>query len=135
MQNPQRKTKQRNIVMNVNSFDPLDFIEQYKLGSQNESEKIKKRKQVEGEAIAKAIKNAQDDTFGKFATKDDLDKLELILRSDIDKIETKLEAKIDKVELSLKKDMQIMEKNLTIKMSAIVVGALGFFQVLGRVFV
>ena len=103
MKNPQRKENQHRIMIGTGSFNPLDFIDQYKLGSKGESEKIKKRKQIEGEAIAKAIKNSQDDTFTRFATKDDLKILE-----------TKLEGKIDKVEISLKKDMDILEKSLTI---------------------
>ena len=127
MNNPQRKIKQTQIMFSTNSFDPLNFIEQYKLGSQNESEKIKKRKQIEGEAIAKAIKSAQDDSFGRFATKDDLKILEVKLEGKFNEVEGKFNA--------MRKDMQIMEKNLTIKIAAIIVAALGFFQLLAKIFV
>ena len=94
MKQTQRKVRKRRATMNISSFNPLEFIEQYKLASQNESEKIKKRKQSEAEAIAKAIQESQDDILDSFTTKNDLKLVEVKLENKIDLLEQRMIGKI-----------------------------------------
>jgi len=101
MKQAQRQVNKIGIAMNSNSFDPLDFVEQYQIPSAKEGAKIKKRKEEEAKIIAKAIQNTKDDSISSFATKDDLKILELSLKSESRVMEQRLNNKISKMAITI----------------------------------